>query len=52
LAEEELAFRAVIDRTYASQIEPAIANPFLSITCSIADALGVTAIDLLKSSSG
>ena len=52
ISQEELAFRAGIDRTYASQIERAIANPSLSITCSIEDALGVTAIDLLKNSSG
>ena len=50
ISQEELAFRAGIDRTYASQIERAIANPSLGITCSIADALGVTAIDLLSNS--
>jgi transcriptional regulator with XRE-family HTH domain len=50
ISQEELAFRAGIDRTYASQIERAKANPSLGITCSIADALGVTAIDLLSSS--
>ena len=52
ITQEELAFRAGIDRTYGSQIERAIANPSLDITCSIADALGVTAIDLLTSSAG
>ena len=50
ISQEELAYRAGIDRTYASQIERAKANPSLGITCSIADALGVTAIDLLSSS--
>jgi transcriptional regulator with XRE-family HTH domain len=50
ISQEELAFRAGIDRTYASQIERAIANPSLGITCSIADALGVTAVDLLTKS--
>ena len=47
VSQEELAFKAGIDRTYASQIERAIANPSLGITCSIADALGCTLIDLL-----
>jgi len=49
ISQEELAFRAGIDRTYDSQIERAIANPSLGITCLIADALGVEAIDLLSS---
>ena len=47
ISQEELAFRAGIDRTYASQIERAIANPSLGITCAVADALGCTLIDLL-----
>ena len=47
VSQEELAFRAGIDRTYASQIERAIANPSLGITCAIADALGCTVIELL-----
>jgi transcriptional regulator with XRE-family HTH domain len=47
ISQEELAFRAGIDRTYASQIERAIANPSLGITCAIAEALGCTVIDLL-----
>jgi transcriptional regulator with XRE-family HTH domain len=40
ITQEELAFKAGIDRTYASQIERAIANPSLGIICQIADALG------------
>ena len=52
ISQEELAFRAGIDRTYASQIERAIANPSLGITCSVADALGCTLIDLLTASGG
>ena len=47
VSQEELAFMAGIDRTYASQIERAIANPSLGITCAVADALGCTLIDLL-----
>jgi transcriptional regulator with XRE-family HTH domain len=47
ISQEELAFNAGIDRTYASQIERAIANPSLGITCAVAEALGCTLIDLL-----
>jgi transcriptional regulator with XRE-family HTH domain len=39
ITQEELAFKAGIDRTYASQIERALANPSLGIICQIADAL-------------
>lgn len=52
ISQEELAFRAGIDRTYASQIERAIANPSLGITCAVAEALGCTLIDLLTASGG
>jgi transcriptional regulator with XRE-family HTH domain len=48
LSQEELALRAGIDRTYASQIERAIANPSLAIICSIADEIGCEAGDLLQ----
>jgi transcriptional regulator with XRE-family HTH domain len=47
VSQEELAFKAGIDRTYASQIERAIANPSLGITCAVADALGCNVIELL-----
>ena len=47
LTQEELAFRAGIDRTYASQIERAIANPSLAIICVLADELGCDCNDLL-----
>ncbi len=47
ISQEELAFKAGIDRTYASQIERAIANPSLGITCAVADALGCNVIELL-----
>lgn len=42
ITQEELAFLAEIDRTYASQIERAIANPSLGIICAVADALGTS----------
>ena len=47
ITQEELAFLAEIDRTYASQIERAIANPSLGIICALADALGTTYEKLL-----
>lgn len=47
MSQEEFADAAEIDRTYASQIERAIANPSLSILCRIADAFGVDLKDLL-----
>ncbi len=47
ITQEELAFLAEIDRTYASQIERAIANPSLGIICAVADALGTTYEKLL-----
>ena len=49
ISQEDLAFRAGIDRTYASQIERALANPSLGIVCAIGDALGLTAAELLSS---
>lgn len=52
VSQEELAFKAGIDRTYASQIERAIANPSLGITCAVADALGCTLTDLLTARGG
>jgi transcriptional regulator with XRE-family HTH domain len=47
ITQEELADRAGIDRTYASQLERAIANPSLTVLCKVADALDLTLIDLL-----
>jgi transcriptional regulator with XRE-family HTH domain len=50
LTQEELAFQAGIDRTYASQIERAVANPSLGIICQIADALNCKPEELLLKS--
>lgn len=47
LSQEDLAFNAGIDRTYASQIERAIANPSLAIICNLADALNCSVNDLI-----
>lgn len=48
ITQEELAFLAEIDRTYASQIERAIANPSLGIICAVADALGTSYENLMS----
>ena len=47
ITQEELAFKAGIDRTYASQIERSVANPSLGIICQIADALDCKPEELL-----
>ena len=47
MSQEEFADFAEIDRTYASQIERAIANPSLSVLCKIADVFEVDLKDLL-----
>ncbi len=48
MSQEELAFRAGIDRTYASQIERSVANPSLGIICALSDVLGQSADQLLR----
>ena len=41
ISQEELAFRASIDRTYISQIERGVGNPSLLIIFKIAQALKI-----------
>ncbi len=48
LSQQDLADAANIDRTYASQIERAIANPSLMVVENIAKALNVSPVDLIK----
>jgi transcriptional regulator with XRE-family HTH domain len=48
MTQEEFADFAGIDRTYASQIERAIANPSLSVLCKIADVFEVNLKDLMS----
>lgn len=48
LSQEAMADRANIDRTYASQIERGIANPSLSVLCSVASALDMSFIELMS----
>jgi transcriptional regulator with XRE-family HTH domain len=47
LTQEELAHQVSIDRTYASQIERAIANPSLSVLCNLATVLDLKLAQLL-----
>lgn len=48
ISQEELAFRAGIDRTYACQIERAVANPSLGIISALGDVLGQSSDELLR----
>jgi transcriptional regulator with XRE-family HTH domain len=47
LSQEKFAFEARIHRTYISDIERGARNPTITIVQRLADALGVTASDLL-----
>ncbi len=47
LSQEELAFRAGLDRTYVSQIERGVSNPSVLKLIHIADTLGVEVPELL-----
>lgn len=40
LSQEELAFRADLDRTYISQIERGVSNPSVLVLVKIAEVLG------------
>lgn len=48
MSQESMADKANIDRTYASQIERGIANPSLSVLCSVAKALDLSFIQLVS----
>ncbi len=47
LSQEELAFRAGVDRTYISQIERGVGNPSVLVLVKIAATLGVGLQELL-----
>lgn len=47
ISQEELAYRADIDRTYVSQIERCVNNPSLQVLCKVGHALGVSTVSLL-----
>lgn len=46
LSQEELAFRADLDRTYISQIERGIGNPSVLVLIKISDILGIEVEEL------
>lgn len=48
LSQQEFSEIVGIDRTYLSQIERAIANPSLLVMISIAKALNIHVVELLK----
>lgn len=50
ITQEELADLAGIDRTYASQLERAIANPSLTVLCKVANSLDLNLVDLIADS--
>jgi transcriptional regulator with XRE-family HTH domain len=47
LAQEDLALRAELDRTYVSGIERGIRNPTVIVIVKLADVLGIPTADLL-----
>jgi transcriptional regulator with XRE-family HTH domain len=47
LSQEELAHQVSIDRTYASQIERALANPSLNVLCNLASVLDLSFAQLV-----
>ncbi len=47
LSQEAMADLTGIDRTYASQIERAVANPSLEVLVNIGNALDLDVVDLL-----
>ncbi|AVA24432.1 MULTISPECIES: helix-turn-helix transcriptional regulator [unclassified Rhizobium] len=48
LSQEELAFRAGIDRTYISSLERSVYNASIDVVDRLATVLGVEASELLK----
>lgn len=51
LSQEQLAFKAGIDRTYVSQIERAVINPSLLVLYRVGKALGASVPELLSPTS-
>jgi len=48
LSQEELAYKAEIDRTYVSSLERAVYSPSIEVVDKLAKALGTDAAELLK----
>jgi DNA-binding XRE family transcriptional regulator len=52
ISQEELAFRAEIDRTYISQMERGVCNPSLLVLCKVANVLEINVIDFFQGHAG
>lgn len=48
LTQEELAFRAGIDRTFVSRLERGIRQPTITTLIDLAEAMGISATELVK----
>jgi len=48
ISQEELAFRADIDRTYISQIERGVSNPSLLVLYKVASVIGLSVPELFE----
>ena len=48
LSQEELAFRADVDRTFVSRLERGIRQPTITTLMGLADALGISASSLVQ----
>jgi transcriptional regulator with XRE-family HTH domain len=48
LSQEELGFRANLDRTYISGVERGVRNPSLTALVSLASGLGITVSELVE----
>ncbi|MCB5190410.1 helix-turn-helix domain-containing protein [Methylobacillus arboreus] len=48
ISQEELAYRAEVDRTYISQMERGVCNPSLLVLVKVAAVLGVTLVDCFQ----
>jgi transcriptional regulator with XRE-family HTH domain len=48
ISQEELAFRAGVDRTFISRLERGVRQPTITTLIGIGQALGVSAADLVR----
>ena len=48
ISQEELGFRANLDRTYISGVERGVRNPSITALVSLASGLGITVANLLE----
>ncbi|WAW10985.1 helix-turn-helix domain-containing protein [Oxalobacter vibrioformis] len=48
ISQEELAFRAGVDRTFVSRIERGLRQPTITSLIALSSALGISATELIK----